>query len=135
MEAKRQPTRYGRDPEISARNQNRIRNLIEVEKIVKKLNSHILGRAKMTNTMVRAAEILLRKIQPDLTAIQLSQDSTAGVPLLKIVRAAAIEHDERADKLLDGVLDSEQSGAGPALDGADTQIEHVSASSSKVMPD
>ena len=134
MEADRKPTRYGRDPEISARNQNRIRNLIEVEKIVKKLNSHILGRAKMTNTMVRAAEILLRKIQPDLTAIQLSTDNSQGVPLLKIVRAAepgAIEHDDRADRLLDGVLDgpeSEQTGGGG-------QIEHVSASSSKVMPD
>lgn len=117
MEPKRNSGHYGRDPEISARNQDRIRGLIKVEEIIKKLNNHILGKAKMTNTMVRAAEILLRKIQPDLTAIQLSQDSTAGVPLLKIVRAAAIEHEE-----------SKQAGAVG-------QIEHVSVPSSEVMPD
>ena len=121
---KRNSGRYGRDPEISARNQDRIRNLIEVEKIVKKLNGHILGRTKMTNTMVRAAEILLRKIQPDLTAIQLSTDNSQGVPLLKIVRAArddAIEHDA-------ATAESE-------LTGAVGQIEHASVSSSKVLPD
>ena len=121
MEAKRNTGRYGRDPEISQRNQNRIRSLIEVEKIVKKLNDHILGKAKMTNTMVRSAEILLRKIQPDLTAIQLSQDEGVGIPLLKIVRAAqpeAIEHSS-----LDGA------------DGADTQTRDAHAPSSEVMPD
>jgi hypothetical protein len=120
METKpdRKPTRYGRDPEISARNQDRIRSLIQVEKIVKKLNDHILGHAKMTNTMVRSAEILLRKIQPDLTAIQLSHDDGVGVPLLKIVRAAQpelIEHEP--------------------VDGAELQTRDVSASSSKVLPD
>ena len=122
---KRNSGRYGRDPEISARNQDRIRNLIEVEKIVKKLNSHILGKAKMTNTMVRAAEILLRKIQPDLTAIQLSHDDTAGVPLLKIVRQAAIEHvpDEAAVP-----LDS-------AADSAEHDDRHASAPSSQLLPD
>jgi len=120
METKpdRKPTRYGRDPEISARNQDRIRSLIQVEKIVKKLNDHILGRAKMTNTMVRSAEILLRKIQPDLTAIQLSHDDGVGIPLLKIVRQAAIEHSP----------ESEESGG-------DTQTQHVGASSSEVLPD
>jgi len=117
MEAKRNSGHYGRDPEISARNQDRIRGLIKVEEIIKKLNNHILGKAKMTNTMVRAAEILLRKIQPDLTAIQLQTDETGGVPLLKIVRAVpapALEH-----------ADSEPSGAVG-------EIEHVSVPSSEV---
>ena len=120
-ETKRNSGRYGRDPEISARNQDRIRSLIEVEKIVKKLNAHILGKAKMTNTMVRSAEILLRKIQPDLTAIQLSHDESQGVPLLKIVREAqrpALEHEAESEQI-----------------GADGQIEHAPASSSKVSPD
>ena len=142
MEAKRNSGHYGRDPEISQRNQSRIRGLIEVEKIVKKLNDHILGKAKMTNTMVRSAEILLRKIQPDLTAIQLSTDNSQGVPLLKIVRAAEAQAIEappagRDVTVVDGlvVAESEQSGADAALDGADGQIEHVSVSSSKVMPD
>ena len=128
--AKSNPGNQGKPPEISARNQNRIRNLIKVEAIVKKLNDHILGQAKMTNTMVRAAEILLRKIQPDLTAIQLTTDEGVGVPLLKIVRAAepdAIEHRTQAEQRYDGA-ESKQSGGG-------RQIEHASVPSSEVMPD
>ena len=123
---KRNSGHYGRDPEISARNQDRIRALIKVEEIIKKLNNHILGKAKMTNTMVRAAEILLRKIQPDLTAIQLSQDEGQGVPLLKIVRQATLEHE--AIDALEAELESE-------VTGADRQIEHALVPSSEVMPD
>ena len=114
----------GKPPEISRRNQDRIRNLIKVEEIVKRLNAHILGKAKMTNTMVRAAEILLRKIQPDLTAIQLTTDEGVGVPLLKIVRAAQPE-----------ALEHQATQAEQLYDGADGQIEHASVSSSKVLPD
>ena len=126
MEAKRNSGTAGRLPEISARNQDRIRNLIKVELIVKKLNDHILGKAKMTNTMVRAAEILLRKIQPDLTAIQVTQDDGQGIPLLKIVRdtaVAALEHDDS---------DGAESGAGSKQSGADTEVRHALAPSSEV---
>lgn len=81
----------GRLPEISERNQERLRNLIQVEEIIKKLNGHVLGTAKMTNTMVRAAEILLRKVCADLTATALVTDQGATLPLLQIVRAASAE--------------------------------------------
>jgi deoxyribose-phosphate aldolase len=88
----------GRLPEISERNQERLRKLIKVEEIIKKLNDHVVGSAKMTNTMVRAAEILLRKVCADLTkvcadltATALTTDQGATVPLLQIVRAASAE--------------------------------------------
>ena len=134
MEAtKRNSGRYGRDPEVSARNQDRIRSIIKVEEIVKKLNNHILGKAKMTNTMVRAAEILLRKIQPDLVATHITTDDGVGVPLLKIVRAVAapaLEH-EPVDAV--PVVDTGQSHV--PLDGAELQTRDVCASSSEVLPD
>ena len=107
-----------RDGHINARSQDKIRAAIRAEEIVEKLNDHILGSVKLTNTQVRAAEILLRKIQPDLVATHLTTDDGTGVPLLKIVRAAppeAIEH----------VAESEPSGA-------DTQDRHALAPSSKV---
>ncbi len=112
-----------RDGHINARSQDKIRASIKAQEIVEKLNDHILGAVKLTNTQVRAAEILLRKIQPDLIATHLTTDESQGVPLLKIVRAAqpALEH--------------ESNGAVVPLDGADTSIEHASASSSKVLPD
>ncbi len=84
MEA--QPRR--RDGHINARSQDKIRAAIRAEEIVLKLNDHILGSVKLTNTQVRAAEILLRKIQPDLIATHLTTDESQGVPLLKIVRAS-----------------------------------------------
>ncbi len=107
-----------RDGHINARSQDKIRASIRAQEIVEKLNDHILGAVKLTNTQVRAAEILLRKIQPDLVATHLTTDDGQGVPLLKIVRAVpapALEHEPS--------------------NGADSSIEHAGASSSEVMPD
>ncbi len=133
MEAKRNSGKEGRLPEISARNQDRIRNLIKVELIVKKLNDHILGKAKMTNTMVRAAEILLRKIQPDLVATHITTDDGQGIPLLKIVRndaIAALEH-EPAAQAVGGTVAAPDSYEVRGL----TEDRHASVPSSEVEPD
>ena len=86
METKRNSGRTGKAAELSERNQTRFRNLIKTAKIIEKLNNHILGKAKMTNTMVRAAEILLRKVQPDLLATAISDSRDTALPLLQIVR-------------------------------------------------
>lgn len=75
----------GRMPEHGEAQQARWRDKIKVMAIINKLNNHILGKAKMTGTMVRAAEILLRKVQPDLLSTHLQAD-TQALPLLKIVR-------------------------------------------------
>ena len=104
-----------RDGHINARSQDKIRAAIRAEEIVERLNDHILGSVKLTNTQVRAAEILLRKIQPDLVATHLTTDESQGVPLLKIVRAVpapALEH--------------------APLDGAELELTHAPASSSEV---
>ncbi len=76
----------GRNPEYGAKDQDRFRSKIKVAQIIEKLNAHILGKAKMTGTMVRAAEILLRKVQPDLTATSLTEGLDDRLPVLKIVR-------------------------------------------------
>ena len=36
----------------------------------KRLEDHALGKVEMTNTQVRAAEILLKKVIPDLSAVE-----------------------------------------------------------------
>jgi hypothetical protein len=113
-----------RDGDINARSQDKIRSSIKAQEIVDCLNSHILGQLKMTNTQVRAAEILLRKIQPDLVATHLTTDDGQGLPLLKIVRAVQPQ-----------ALEHEQTGGDSKQSGGDRQIEHVSVSSSEVEPD
>ena len=72
--------------EISPINQQRLRSLIKVQEIVEKLQAHILESEKMTTTQIRASEILLRKVSPDLQATQLTADAELALPVLKIVR-------------------------------------------------
>ncbi len=74
-----------RDGHINRRTQDKIRADIKVGEIVKALQDHCLGTRKMTNTQVRAGEILARKCIPDLTATALTQ-SSSEVPLLQIVK-------------------------------------------------
>ena len=62
----------------------------------------------MTNTAVRASEILLRKVSPDMIATALSIQDSAKLPLLTIIpRDSAppvlIEHDASGSKPIDSV--------------------------------
>ena len=45
---------------------------IEAGDILKELIDHVFGRNKMLSTQVRAAEVLLRKVLPDLKATELT---------------------------------------------------------------
>jgi len=77
--------------DINARSQDKIRSSIKALEIVKALMGHVLDGLKMTNTQVRAAEILLRKVSPDLLATAISDDRTTGLPLLQIVRSPRLD--------------------------------------------
>lgn len=74
-----------RDGDINERTQAKLRSGIRAAEIIDKLHSHILDGAKMTNTAVRAAEILLRKVSPDMVATAITQSDSAKLPLLTIV--------------------------------------------------
>lgn len=76
--------------DINARTQDKLRASIKAAEIIKALSDHILSGLKMTNTQVRAAEILLRKVTPDLLATAISDDTGAGLPLLQIVRRTPV---------------------------------------------
>jgi hypothetical protein len=75
--------------DINARSQDKLRASIKAAQIIKALSDHILAGLKMTNTQVRAAEILLRKVSPDLLATAISDSRETGLPLLQIVRSPA----------------------------------------------
>ena len=71
--------------DINERSQAKLRSSIRAQEIINKLTAHILDGAKMTNTAVRASEILLRKVSPDMIATALSVQDSARLPLLTII--------------------------------------------------
>lgn len=49
-----------------------VRQRIRTTKLAQRLMAHALGEVEMSQTQVRAAEILLRKTLPDLSATEMS---------------------------------------------------------------
>lgn len=49
---------------------DRVRERIRVTKLIQVLELHAFGKVKMDPSRVRAAEIVLRKALPDLTAVE-----------------------------------------------------------------
>ncbi len=118
--AVRNSGRTGKPPEISVRNQDRFRTLIKVAEIIEKLNDHILAGAKLTNTQVRAAEILLRKVQPDLLATAITDDTGTALPLLRIVRNPADMRTKSGSDSPRSKVSTETAPAGTGQDRADS---------------
>ena len=48
------------------------RKRIQTSMLLKRLEDHVLGDVEMSATQLRAAEVLLRKSMPDLTATELT---------------------------------------------------------------
>ena len=124
-----------RSGDINERTQAKLRSGIRAGEIIDKLHAHILDGVKMTNTAVRASEILLRKVSPDMIATALSINDTAKLPLLTIVpaerRVEAVRADMPDDKLL---IDSQGRGDTPASQTphslGDTPVKHRTVQSS-----
>jgi len=47
-----------------------VRDRIKASKIIERLQDHVQGEAEMSATQIRAAEILLRKVVPDLSSTE-----------------------------------------------------------------
>ena len=55
---------------LRAKHQDEIRAKIQTSQLVNRLQDHADGKNEMSPTQVRAAEILLKKAMPDLSAIE-----------------------------------------------------------------
>lgn len=73
----------------------RIRERIQADKIIKKLEGHILDSEEMTSSQVTAALGLLKKRVPDLSAVEVSGDPDN--PLKAVVRVEIVPMSENAD--------------------------------------
>ncbi len=67
-----------------------VRQRIQASQIMNRLQDHILGLVELSPTQIRAAEILLRKTVPDLTAIQHS--GTIGVEKPEELNDSVLAH-------------------------------------------
>ena len=66
-------------PRITLRHLPYDRTKIKVGVLLEMLEAHAIGRRKMDASQVRAAEILLKKVLPDLAAIEHSGETTENV--------------------------------------------------------
>lgn len=57
------------------RHQEDIRAKIQASQLINRLTNHALGEVELSNTQVRAIEILLRKTIPDLSAVTIAGDA------------------------------------------------------------
>ena len=53
-----------------------MREKIQASMLIRALHDCVEGRNKMTSVQVRAAEVLLRKVVPDLAAVEYSGETT-----------------------------------------------------------
>jgi hypothetical protein len=78
------------------------RERIQTTQLVKRLQGHALGEVEMTQTQLRAAEILLRKTLPDLSQTDVTIDdhreiaayTDAELTAMLRTRAASVSIDE-----------------------------------------
>jgi hypothetical protein len=59
----------------------KVRDRIRVSMLVKRLTDHVVGKNEMSQTQLKAAEILLKKSLPDLSSVDATLRGDADAPL------------------------------------------------------
>lgn len=81
---------------------DKVRERIRVSKLIQALEHHALGRREMSATRIRAAEIVLRKALPDLTAVEHSGFIETPPTREELLGRLAKLHATAASRLDDG---------------------------------
>lgn len=68
---------------INKLHQDDVRKKIQASQLINRLTDHALGDIELSNTQVRAIEILLKKTIPDISSIQIQGD--ADNPLKTVI--------------------------------------------------
>ena len=71
---------------LRARHQDEVREKIRASQLINRLTDHAFGKVELSQTQVRAIEILLKKSIPDLSSVALSGDPEHPVGLSIAVR-------------------------------------------------
>ena len=59
---------------LHLKHQDSIRTKIQASQLVNALQNHVHGKNEMSQTQVRAAEILLKKTVPDISSVEIDAD-------------------------------------------------------------
>lgn len=78
---------------INKLHQNDVRSKIQASQLVNRLTDHALGNIELSNTQVRAIDILLKKTIPDLTSIEHKGD--ADNPIMHGVTFSIVDPKEK----------------------------------------
>lgn len=79
---------------LNPRNQQSVREKIRASQLINRLQNHVDGKVEMGQTQVRAAEVLLRKCLPDLSAIDATLSGPNGGPIQTRVDVANLTDDQ-----------------------------------------
>lgn len=64
-----------------------VRQRIRVSQLLNRLNNHAAGKCEMSQTQVRAAEILLKKSLPDLSSVEMTGEGGGPLQIVQKVYA------------------------------------------------
>ena len=66
---------------LRAQHQDEVRTKIQASQLINRLQNHALGEVELTNSRIKAIEILLRKTLPDLQAVTVASPLGGGVTI------------------------------------------------------
>jgi hypothetical protein len=76
----------GSHARLNRRQADTCRQAIQTTYLINRLHKHIEGEVELTMAQIRAAEILLKKSLPDLSAVELSGDPDNPVSVSTVER-------------------------------------------------
>jgi hypothetical protein len=63
---------------LNPRHQQMVRDKIQASQLINRLEAHAMGEVELSATQVRSIEVLLKKVVPDLSAVQVDGDGEGG---------------------------------------------------------
>lgn len=111
---------------LNPQHDERTRAKIQASQIINRLTDHLNGKCELSATQVRAGEILLRKVMPDLSTthiegridhgpvVILSDDTFAQWVSARLTEAAPIASRSNPPALIDGSVRTDLVGPGEA---------------------
>lgn len=68
-----------------------VRDKIQANQLINRLESHALGEVELTPTQIKAIEILLKKTLPDLSAVEHSGDEDNPLNIVGRIERAIVD--------------------------------------------
>ena len=67
---------------VKIKHDEKTRAKIQTSQLLNRLNDHVFSEAQVSNTQLKAIEILLRKTLPDLSSVELKGDADSPLQVM-----------------------------------------------------